>query len=104
MSLANLKEPAEAISAFDQAQKMGDKSPDLLISLAVLHRAGGNTTKFEQILWKLMSDQPGLAESYLTLFQYYSGAGNANKCLAFCRAGCSPIRRRRRRGCCGSMC
>jgi tetratricopeptide (TPR) repeat protein len=85
-ALANQKRAAEAVAAFENAQRLGGRSPDLLLSLAALHRAAGNTARFEQILWKVMSDHPGLAEAYLTLFQHYSGAGNANKALSVLQA------------------
>jgi tetratricopeptide (TPR) repeat protein len=54
-----------------RAQQLGDASLDLLLAQATVARATGNTSRYEQILWKLISDYPTASDPYESLLDYY---------------------------------
>jgi tetratricopeptide (TPR) repeat protein len=62
---------ADAVKALGEAMKLGDTSPDLHLTYAQALRDGGDGQKYEQILWKLLSDRPGYEDAYASLFRYY---------------------------------
>lgn len=49
----------------------GGPSPDLLIEYALALREQGNVPRFEQMLWKLVSDRPRTTDAYLVLLDHY---------------------------------
>jgi len=54
-----------------RALQLGDASLDLLLAQATVARATGNTSRYEQILWKLISDYPTASDPYEALLDYY---------------------------------
>ena len=71
LSLEYQKKPSAAIDAFSEAIKLGDPSPDLQLTYALTQKDAGNESRFEQILWKLVSDRPGYERAFTELFDYY---------------------------------
>lgn len=68
------KSSAPASDAFAEAIKLGGRSPDLLLASAQANRVGGHDARFEQQVWKIISDDPMYEDSYVTLFSYYADA------------------------------
>ena len=62
-------------AAFAEATKLANPSPDLQLTYALALRKQGNEQRFEQLLWKLMSDRPGYEQAYSVLFNYYDQKG-----------------------------
>jgi tetratricopeptide (TPR) repeat protein len=84
MALFAQNKPSDAVKAFGEAMRLGDTSPDLRLTYAQAVRDGGDSQKFEQILWKLISDRPGYEDAYASLFRYYmvnNAGGQARKVL-----------------------
>jgi tetratricopeptide (TPR) repeat protein len=75
LSLLNQDDANRAIEAFAEATKLGNPSPDLQLTYALALRKQGNDQRFEQLLWKLMSDRPGYEQAYSVLFNYYDQKG-----------------------------
>jgi predicted Zn-dependent protease len=48
-------------------------SPDLMLEYAVCLLQQGNAPRFEQMMWKLLSDRPRFDEGYAILLEYYRG-------------------------------
>lgn len=55
-----------------------DAAPDLALSRAAALRGAGNAPRFEQDLWRLVSDHPRYSPAYPVLFSYYVEQGNLN--------------------------
>ncbi|HEY7089662.1 MAG TPA: tetratricopeptide repeat protein, partial [Tepidisphaeraceae bacterium] len=63
----------QAVSAFGEAVRLsGDKAPpDLQLEYAIALQRQGNGPRFEQLMWKLLSDRPRFGAGYLTLLAYF---------------------------------
>ncbi|HEV2293032.1 MAG TPA: tetratricopeptide repeat protein [Tepidisphaeraceae bacterium] len=85
--LLNSGEPQKAADELARAQNLaGESSLDLQIALATATRAAGDTARFEQILWKLISDYPTAADPYETLLNYYISSAAAPQAIKVLRA------------------
>ncbi|MFI5378598.1 MAG: tetratricopeptide repeat protein [Tepidisphaerales bacterium] len=62
---------AEATRLFEEAVRLGSRSPRLQFGLAMAMLAEGKTPAAEQVLWQLTSDSPGFEAAYLTLFNIF---------------------------------
>jgi tetratricopeptide (TPR) repeat protein len=51
-------------------------SPAGVLSYAQALRTAGDTAKFEQVMWKLLSDAPSFDDAYATFYAYFSDAGS----------------------------
>ena len=86
------KRAAEATKLFEEAARLGSRSPRIQFGLALAMLAEGKTLAAEQVLWQLTSDSPGFESSYLTLFNLYlrqrgaDGLRQAEKVLITWRA------------------
>jgi tetratricopeptide (TPR) repeat protein len=72
------KQPKPAVDALAKAVESGGKSPSLLASYAVALRSVGETAKFEQLMWKLLSDHPAFETGYSVLYGYYAETTGAD--------------------------
>ena len=79
MILLGRKQADEAIKALTRAtQSRASSSPEAQFALAAACRTAGNNSKFEQILWRMISDHPRIADPYAALFRYYLEQGQLN--------------------------
>ncbi len=61
-----------------------DKSPDLMLEYALALRLSNNqdnNRKFEQVLWKLVSDRPTYEDAEVALFRYYIDQGQGSQAV-----------------------
>jgi predicted Zn-dependent protease len=72
LALLNQKQNPQAAELLAKSMQQGGKSPDLLLAYAVAGRTPGKDAKFEQLLWKLVSDYPLYEDGYAILFRYYA--------------------------------
>ena len=86
--LMNQSRRDDAADLFARAMEQagsGHESPELLLIDALASRKdlAGRDSRFEQLLWKLISDHPLFDESYALLFRYYAGAevGDVNQAV-----------------------
>lgn len=85
--LLNRGQPQHAADELARAQKLaGEPSLDLQLAQATAARAAGNTPKFEQILWKLISDYPTAEDPYETLLGHYINGNAAPQAIKVLRA------------------
>jgi tetratricopeptide (TPR) repeat protein len=84
--LLNRGRPKEAADEFARAQKLGEPTLDLLLAQATAARATGNTARFEQLLWKLISDYPTAEDPYESLLGHYIGGGAVPQAIKVLRA------------------
>jgi tetratricopeptide (TPR) repeat protein len=77
LSLLYRKQYQPAADALTKAVEMAGDAPAsaLLHAQAMAFRGAGNVPKFEQIMWRLLSDRPAYEDAYSTLYAYYSEAG-----------------------------
>jgi tetratricopeptide (TPR) repeat protein len=61
----------QAVETFAQSIKLGNKSPDLQLTYAIAIRRSGEAAKSEQLLWKIVSDNPTYEDAYVELFRGY---------------------------------
>lgn len=74
------KQTDEAIRLFTQSQAAAKvDSPDVQLELALALNASGNGPRFEQAMWKLISDHPRFDETYSILVSYYKQADAQDK-------------------------
>lgn len=70
------QEKAAAARLAEAVEAAGDSAaPALLHEHALALRAAGDSSRFEQIMWKLLSDHPSYEDGYSTLYSHYSDAG-----------------------------
>jgi tetratricopeptide (TPR) repeat protein len=72
LSLLYRKQYKPAADVLAKLIEAGDKSPSLSQSYAIALRGGGEKAKFEQLMWKLLSDHPSFEEGYSTLYAHYT--------------------------------
>ncbi len=84
--LLNRGLPKEAAEELARAQKLGAPTLDLQLAHATAARATGNSAKFEQLLWKLISDYPTAEDPYESLLGYYIGNGSIPQAIKVLRA------------------
>lgn len=85
--LLNRGEPQKAAVELARAERlMGESSLDLQLAQATAARAAGNTPKFEQIHWKLISDYPTAEDPYETLLGHYLSSNAAPQAIKVLRA------------------
>src|SRR3954451_12748253 len=80
VSLAHQNNQEQAASvAFEKAIKSYHDAPpaDLLMSYADFQLQAGNSTRYEQTLWRILSDHPTYAAAYDRLIEYHSNKGAA---------------------------
>jgi Tfp pilus assembly protein PilF len=70
LSLFNQKKPAAA--TLSEAIRQGNQSPDLLLARALAVRKPGRDAKFEQLMWRLISEHPLYDQGYAVLFRYFA--------------------------------
>jgi tetratricopeptide (TPR) repeat protein len=76
LSLLYRKRDKEAAQAFAKAIAAARSAPPmLLLSYAQALRGSGEPAKFEQLMWKLLSDHPSCELAHSTLYAYYSDRG-----------------------------
>jgi tetratricopeptide (TPR) repeat protein len=81
--MGSAQELAEAAStAFGQAQKRGDQSPDLRLKAADAQLLLSNAATYEKMMWKLVSDRPDDDVAYDMLFRFYESHGQAERSVA----------------------
>jgi tetratricopeptide (TPR) repeat protein len=76
LSLLYRKQYKDAATELGKAIAAGGAAPSLLLSHAVAVRESGDKPKFEQLMWKLLSDRPTFEDAYSTLYAYYGEAGS----------------------------
>jgi tetratricopeptide (TPR) repeat protein len=76
LSLLYRKQYKDAVTQLGKAIAEGGAAPSLLLSHAVATREAGDKPKFEQLMWKLLSDRPTFEDAYSTLYAYYGEAGS----------------------------
>ena len=74
------------LPAFERAEQAAANQlpPDVLLLYAESLRRANQTQRFEQVMWKLLSDYPRTEEAYVRLFEHYlreKSAGQALKVL-----------------------
>lgn len=67
-------QPAEAARTLANA-----KSATGMFAYAQALRAAGDTAKFEQVMWKLLSDAPSFDDAYAAFYAYFSDVGSDNQ-------------------------
>ena len=84
--LLNRGQPQQAAEELGAALKLaGEPSLDLQLAQATAARAAGSTAKFEQILWKLVSDYPTAEDPYETLLSHYIASGGVSQAIKVLR-------------------
>ncbi len=73
--------PVDAEKDFSQAITAGDNSADVQFFYALSFQKQGDLTKFEQLLWKLVSDHPSYDLAYTTLFGHYLEHNSAKQAM-----------------------
>jgi tetratricopeptide (TPR) repeat protein len=76
LSLLYRKQYKDAVAELSEAISVGAAAPSLLLSHALAVREAGDRPKFEQLMWKLLSDRPTFEDAYSTLYAYYGEAGS----------------------------
>ncbi len=71
-SLVRQNKLPQAVEAFAQAVRLGDRSSEMLLAGINAGRSPGHDPQFEQMLWRLISDRPLYEDGYTTLFAYYA--------------------------------
>jgi tetratricopeptide (TPR) repeat protein len=71
-----------ARTAFSQAEKLGDHSPDLRLHAADTELLLSDSATYERMMWRLLGDRPDDDEAYNTLFRYYEDHGQAERSVA----------------------
>jgi tetratricopeptide (TPR) repeat protein len=73
---------ATAGTAFQQAEKLGDVSPDLRLQEANAELLLSDSARYEHSMWKLVADRPDDEEAYRLLLQYYESHDQAERSVA----------------------
>lgn len=81
LSLIYQKKYDAAAEAIDHAIKLGAKGPNVLVARALAAQGSGDEGRFEQTLWKIISDRPTYEDAYSVLFRHHRDRGSANKAL-----------------------
>jgi tetratricopeptide (TPR) repeat protein len=82
LSLLRQKTKAsEAADKLAESIKLGNKAPDVQLTQAIALRLSGNSSKAEQLLWKVISDTPSYEDAYGELFGYYLEQGDPAKAV-----------------------
>jgi predicted Zn-dependent protease len=71
------KKPEAAEAACLAAQKLGRRSPELLLDLASALLRAGQADGYERTMWKLLSDFPGFDAGYVSLYQHHLARASA---------------------------
>jgi tetratricopeptide (TPR) repeat protein len=74
LMLMKQEQPAAAATALAEALKLTPPrtpSPDLQLAYALTLLRSGNAPRFEQLMWKLLSDRPHYDGGYQVLLSYY---------------------------------
>jgi tetratricopeptide (TPR) repeat protein len=70
----------EATHWFAEALRLSRRpAPDLLLNYAVCLLRQGNSPRFEQLMWKLLSDRPRFDQGYALLLNYYRGRNDLSR-------------------------
>ncbi len=83
--LLGREKPVAAARLLAEAAALGGDSPDLHFAHAVALKAAGEAARYEQTLWKIVSDWPDYDEAAGALYTHYREAGveaRADKVLA----------------------
>lgn len=81
MALLRQKDMTEAANKIAESIKLGNKSPDVQLTQAVVLNLSGNGAKAEQLLWKIISDTPTYEEAYTELVDYYFEQNQPSKAV-----------------------
>jgi tetratricopeptide (TPR) repeat protein len=76
LALLYRKQYKDAVAELGNAIAQGGAAPSLLLAHAIAIRESGDKQKFEQLMWKLLSDRPTFEDAYSTLYAYYGNAGS----------------------------
>jgi tetratricopeptide (TPR) repeat protein len=76
LSLLYRKQYKDAATELSEAIWAGAAAPSVLLSHALAVREAGDKPKFEQLMWKLLSDRPTFEDAYSTLYAYYGEVGS----------------------------
>jgi tetratricopeptide (TPR) repeat protein len=79
LALLRQKDMAGAADKIAQSIKLGNKSPDVQLTQAVVLNLSGKSAKAEQLLWKIISDSPTYEEAYSELVGYYFEQNQTSK-------------------------
>jgi predicted Zn-dependent protease len=71
LAAASSKQPAEAITHFEQAIALGDSSSQLVLTYAIALRDNKQDAKAEGVLRDLVGRQPQFDQAWEALFQFY---------------------------------
>ena len=75
--LLHQKKDKPAVAAMEKAMELRSwPSPALDMSYALALRGAGDGARFEQLMWKLLSDHPTYEDAHSTLYAYYSETGS----------------------------
>lgn len=77
----NSGQAAEAAEQFAKAQQHGGDAADLRLAYAMALQLIGDTSRAEQVLWKLAEQQPTCEEAYLQLFRAYLQREQAHRAI-----------------------
>ncbi len=72
---------AEAAARLDESIKLGNKAPDVMLTQARAVRAQGNSARAENLLWRVISDNPTYEDAYTDLFREYFNDGQAARAI-----------------------
>lgn len=76
LSLLYQKKDKDAVAALEKANELhAHPSAAMDLSYAMALRGAGDGAKFEQLMWKLLSDHPSSEDAYATLYSYYTDTG-----------------------------
>ncbi len=79
--LLSQKKPAEAEVAFRAGQQLGDRLPQDQLSLAFALSEQKKDKRYEQLLWKIVSDFPTFDDAYIALFRHYISDNSAQQAI-----------------------
>jgi len=75
------KKASEAVAAFNEAVRLGNKSPGMQYQLATALLAVGRQQQAETLLWKIVQDHSTYDDAYLRLFRICLDAGQGQQAL-----------------------
>jgi tetratricopeptide (TPR) repeat protein len=75
-------DPSRAAAKFAEALKRGAKSTDLRLSYAKALHDSGKSELAEQVLWKIVEDEPRCEDAYGGLFDYYLSSQSIRQAMA----------------------
>jgi tetratricopeptide (TPR) repeat protein len=63
-----------SVDEFTRSVRLGGRSAELILAGANASRGPRRDSRYEQLLWSLISDRPWFEDGYTSLFQYYASA------------------------------